>query len=254
MDKRKDSLIDPSEILSLIHENAENTFAHTTYKKELERFFFLANGDYRAVKSSEQLMNADIQGKLSEDPLRNYRYLFIINTGLATRVVIESGVPQELVYSISDLYIRKADVATTEKEIKELNSDLWKRFVELVRDYQKAVPYSIPVRKCLDHITSHLNTKITLKDLSDLTGLTPNYLAALFKKEMGMTIGEYLTMIRTESACALLTRTDYTYLRIALSLGFCSQSYFVRVFRQQTGLTPGEYRLKNRDKTFSKGM
>ena len=101
--ENKDFLIDPSEILNLMHFNAENSFSHTTYRKELERFFYLAQGDERAIECSDQILQSDIQGKLSEDPLRNYKYLFIVNTGLATRFVIEAGVPQELTYSLSDV-------------------------------------------------------------------------------------------------------------------------------------------------------
>jgi len=66
-----------------------------------------------------------------------------------------------------------------------------------------------------------------------------------------MTVGEYLLNFRIDSAKALLTKTDYSYLQIALSLGFCTQSYFTQVFREQTGITPKEYRLRYVDKTFS---
>lgn len=92
---------------------------------------------------------------------------------------------------------------------------------------------------------------MSLEDLSGVTGLTPNYLSALFKQETGMTVGEYLTEFRIDSACALLTQTDYDYLKIALSLGFCTQSYFTKVFREQTGVTPRTYRLKHTDKGFT---
>lgn len=249
--ENKDFLIDPSEILNLMHFNAENSFSHTTYRKELERFFYLAQGDERAIECSDQILQSDIQGKLSEDPLRNYKYLFIVNTGLATRFVIEAGVPQELTYSLSDVYIRKADVAKSEEEIRELNRELWKRLVEIVQDLHNDEPYSRPVKQCIDYMTSHFNTRIALKDLSSLTGLTPNYLASLFKRETGMTIGEYLAKFRVDSACALLTGTDYSYLQIALSLGFCSQSYFVKVFKSKTGFTPKAFRLKNSERAFS---
>lgn len=249
--KNADYLIDPDEVANLIHHNVESGFSHTTYREELERFAYLENGDERAVEGSVKLMNADVQGRLSEDPLRNYKYLFIINTGLATRVVIEAGVTQELVYSISDVYIRKADEATTIDEVKELNRELWKRYVRLVRDIRKRGSYSKPVQDCINYITSHFNTKITLKDLANATGLTPNYLASVFKRDTGMTVGEYLLNFRIDSAKALLTKTDYSYLQIALSLGFCTQSYFTQVFREQTGITPKEYRLKFVDKTFS---
>ena len=251
MSGKTDSLIDPDEIISLVHKNAENRFEHTTYKVELERFLLLSRGDYRAVDKTVEILDADMQGKLSDDPLRNMRYLFIVNTGLATRFAIEAGAPQEIVYSTSDVYIRKADVAKSEDEIRGLNKDFWTVLVGLVRDSNKETKYSRPVTKSIDYITSYFNSKVTLEDLAAETKLTPNYLATLFKQETGMTVMEYLTKFRIDSACALLSQTDYTYLQIALSLGFCTQSYFTKVFREYTGCTPGKYRQQHTDKAFS---
>ena len=248
---KNEYLIDPGEIRKLVYRNAESSFMHTTYREELERFFLLAHGDERAVELTDYVLDAEMQGKLSEDPLRNMRYLFIVNTGLATRFAIEGGAPQEIVYSSSDIYIRKADVAESIEEIVKLNHNFWVYLVGLVRDSRKTANYTKPVAQCIDYITSYFNTKITLDDLSGITGLSPNYLASLFKHETGMTVGEYLTKFRIDSACALLTQTDYDYLQIALSLGFCTQSYFTKVFREQTSVTPRAYRLEHTDKGFT---
>ncbi|MBR3082349.1 MAG: helix-turn-helix transcriptional regulator [Clostridiales bacterium] len=251
MSSKSEYLIDPGEIRKLVHKNAENSFAHTTYKVELERFRLLAQGDYRAVEKAVEIMDADMQGKLSDDPLRNMKYLFIVNTGLATRFAIEAGAPQELVYSTSDVFIRKGDVAKTEDEIRELNKGFWEILVKLVRDSRKEKHYSKSVTKSIDYITSHFNSKVTLEDLAKETELTPNYLATLFKQETGLTVVEYLTRFRIDSACALLSQTEYAYLQIALSLGFCTQSYFTKVFKEHVGCTPRIYRLQHTDKAFS---
>ena len=230
------------EIRELMHEHAETGFIHTTYQDESRRFHLLMNGDMRAVDDSVNILDANIQGTLSKNPLRNLRYLFIINTGLATRYMIEAGVPQETVYSISDVYIQKADVATTMDEIKELNREIWTVFVETVREFKKESLYSKQILFCLNYIDSHFNQKITLEELSDKVYLHPCYLAALFKKETGDTFGNYLTNIRIKTSKALLTKTDYSYSQIAYSLGFCSQSHFTKVFHQHTGYTPKEFR------------
>lgn len=244
-------LIDADEIRNLMYKNAEQSFAHTTYREELKRFYLLEQGDYAAVDESIKMMNADIQGTLSTDPLRNFRYLFIVNTGLATRSAIEAGAPQELVYSISDLYIQRADAENSIDGIRNLNKEFWIKMVDTIRASRKEKKYSRSVTKCIDHITLNFNKKITLNELSEVSDLTPCYLASLFKKETGVTVGEYLTRFRMDSARALLARTDYSYSKIALSLGFCSQSHFTKTFKTHVKMTPKEYRTAYGDTAFS---
>ena len=232
------------EIRELLHSNAESGFIHTTYQEESLRFHYLIAGDIRAIEESDRIINPDIQGKLSKDPVRNLKYLFIDNTGIATRYMIEAGIPQETVYSISDVYIQKADVAKTMEEILKLNHEVWTIFVETVNEYKKENPYSKPILTCLNYIDSHFNEKITLEMVAAQIGINPCYLATLFKKETGQTFGEYILNIRIETSKALLTQTDYTFSEIAYSLAFCSQSYFTKTFHTRTGYTPREYRMK----------
>ncbi len=240
----EERIISFDKILELLHENAESGFKHTTYQEESRRFHYLLNGDDRAVEESVRIVDSQMQGKLSEDPLRNMKYLFVVNTGLATRYMIEAGVPQETVYSMSDLYIQRADVAVTIEEITDLTRESWTAFVDVVKLLKKENGYSKQVLFCLNYIDSHFNEKITLEELGEKTDLHPCYLAALFKKETGNTFGNYLIERRIETAKALIAKTDYSFTQIACSLAFCSQSHFIQVFRKHTGLTPKQYRMK----------
>lgn len=245
MNKKDDKrIISWDEIRKLLHNNAERGFIHTTYQEESQRFHYLMNGDKRAIEESVRLINPELQGKLSKDPVRNIRYLFIVNTGLATRYMIEAGIPQEIVYSTSDLYIQKADNAQTIDEIMELNREVWTVFVETVRSFRKESLYSKPILFCLNYIDSHFNEKITLECVAKEVNLTPCYLATLFKKETGKSFGNYLMDIRIKTAISLLTKTDYSYSQIAYSLAFCSQSHFTKTFHGHTGYTPKQYRMK----------
>ncbi len=250
-ENKKTKAINMDEILELLHEHAETGFIHTTYQDETKRFRYLINGDKRAITDAVNIMEPTIQGTLSKDPLRNMRYLFIVNTGLATRYLIEAGIPQETVYSISDIYIQKADVAKSIDEIRELNKEVWTIFVETVREHKKENQYSRHILECLNYIDSHFNEKITLELLAEKVNLNPSYLATLFRKETGNTLGTYLMNIRIKASQALLTRTDYSYSQIAYSMGFCSQSHFTAAFRKISGLTPKEYRVKYYNKSIS---
>lgn len=244
MIKNESLRIDPNEIKSLLFENAERGYIHPTHQEDMLRYYYLKQGDMRAADEAYRTLDDTMQGKLSPDPIRNMKYLFVVSTALASRFVVEAGVPLETAYAISDLYIQRADMLDSAQEIRNLLKDLYKTYVDEVNKAKKENLYSKPVMKCLNYMESHFNEKITVEILAKYVDLNPRYLSSVFKKEKGMTISEYLTEMRVEVACSLLTRTEYNYAQIAYSLAFCSQSHFSKVFREQTGYTPHQYRLR----------
>ena len=103
---------------------------------------------------------------------------------------------------------------------------------------------SRPVVLAQDHIRAHLNERIRLNELADAVGLNESYLSTLFRRETGFTITDYITEERVVTAKNMLRYSEMTASAIATSLGFSSQSYFTRVFRERTGFTPSEFRKR----------
>lgn len=93
-----------------------------------------------------------------------------------------------------------------------------------------------------DYIQENFRRKITLKKLSEITNLSPNYFARLFKAETGVTPTEYLIRIRFENARVLLGETHYPIKKIASLCGFSDESFFTFSFRKRFLKTPLEYR------------
>lgn len=170
------------------------------------------------------------------------KYRFIASTTLATRYAIEGGMDEETAYNASDLYIQEVDLSKTIDEIVALHAEMLAFFTKETAKIQKKNIYSKPIIQCMDYIYYHLNEKITLKQLSQETKLNPNYLSNLFHKELHMTFSNYLKQQRIIAAQNMLRHSDYDYSEIASILAFSSQSHFTKVFKQETGYTPKEYR------------
>ena len=64
----------------------------------------------------------------------------------------------------------------------------------------------------------------------------------LFKREVGMTFGEYVEHVRIENAKRLLVTTDLPIVSVAEQTGFNNQAYFTKVFRKSTDTSPLRYR------------
>ena len=85
----------------------------------------------------------------------------------------------------------------------------------------------------------------TVKYFADKVFLTPNYFGDLIKKETGKSAQEYIQFRIIEKAKDLIASSTMTLSEIAYDLGFQYPQHFSRLFKQQVGMTPNEYRKLN---------
>lgn len=222
----------------------ENQFRHMSQNRDRRQYELLRDADPRAVEEGVNAFQAHLQGHLSDDPLRNYKYLFVANVALCCRYCMEGGLNQERAYNISDLFIQKMDLLETEQQVIDLHKSMLEFYLEEMDRAKKQQICSTPVAACMDYIYDHLYEQIRVSDLAAQLELNESYLSVLFKKETGMTISNYIRQRRVEAAEAMLRYSDYSCSDIGNFLAFCSQSHFISVFRKATGLTPRQYRQR----------
>ena len=100
-------------------------------------------------------------------------------------------------------------------------------------------------QKVSEYIREHYGEKdLSIKTLADKVYLTPTYLSNLYKKQTGITIGQYLVDIRVERAVQLLKDPQWKLYQIAPMVGYEDPNYFAKIFKKKKGITPSEYREK----------
>lgn len=221
----------------------ENDLLHAPYNPELEFYSCIKEGNVEKIKQlcQEPLTQKKGLGTLSKNYLQHIKYHFVVTTALAARYCIEGGMDLSKAYSISDFYIQKADECKTPQEVSDLHFIACLDYTLRMKNLRKEKICSQPVAKCIDYICDSLHTRITVDLLAAHTGLNPSYLSRLFKEETGQTISGYIRDKKIETACNMLTYSEYTPAQISSILAFPSQSYFTEVFRKKTGLTPKKY-------------
>jgi len=111
-------------------------------------------------------------------------------------------------------------------------------FIRLAGCHERHSPV---VSKALSYIQTHFNQPITLSEAAESAGVSHTYLSRAFKEEIGKGFSEYLTHYRIEHACQLISSGGMRLKDIATACGFSQYTYFFKVFKQTTGLTPNEY-------------
>lgn len=94
-----------------------------------------------------------------------------------------------------------------------------------------------------------LDSESNLNQLADHFGMNVSYLSGLLKNRLGMNYKTYVSRQRNEKAKELLTNTDMTLSEICLHIGYSDKSYFIRIFKELNGMTPGEFRAVTHDNT-----
>ncbi len=107
--------------------------------------------------------------------------------------------------------------------------------------------YNDDVMRRMIAVTDYIKNNLTADDLSqaamaDMAGISKDYFSRIFKTVTGMNYSKWLNMIRLEKATELLAKEDRSLTEIAMLSGFQSIPSFNRVFREEKGMAPGEYR------------
>lgn len=226
----------------LTFENRENNFRHHTYNDDMLQYEYMKRGDMEAIPFGRKLFEGGTTGTLSDDPVRNYQYLFVCSATLASRFCIEGGMDSETAFNMSDVYIRKCDKCTAVQDIFDLRVEMFRDYTTKMQEINRSRIYSLPVSKVISYVEGHLHEPISLAQLAEEVGLSPAYLSTVFKKEMRVSVSEYIRGKRLDAAELLLVYSDFPCADIAEYLAFSSNSHFTHLFKERTGETPLAYR------------
>lgn len=99
-------------------------------------------------------------------------------------------------------------------------------------------------RQVLEYIHQNYKRKISIEDMARQVSLSPFHFSRFFKAVSGKTPIEYLNEYRIDQASHMLLCSNDKIMEIAFECGFSNFSYFIKLFKESKGCTPGEYRSK----------
>lgn len=162
-----------------------------------------------------------------------------------SRAAAQGGVDIHMLLNKNLEYINKILTLDTQEDLCVWISKALDDFIESVYNSQDAKKIS-QLRPVLEYIQRNYDQPLTLEDIAKQAHLSVSRLAHLFKEQIGITIVDYLTNVRIERAKQLLISSDLNCTQICFEVGYNNQSYFTRIFKQITGLTPRQFRLENK--------
>lgn len=102
------------------------------------------------------------------------------------------------------------------------------------------------VAQAAEWIRGHYHQPVSASSVAEQFGYHGDYLSALFRKYMGVSLSQFIIATRLEAARDLLAEYGVSVREAALSCGFSDEKYFMRQFKKKEGVPPGEYRRIHR--------
>ncbi|MBR0145467.1 MAG: helix-turn-helix domain-containing protein [Eubacterium sp.] len=236
----------------------QEEFIRDDLNAEFRQYNRIKSGDVEGARDRFKIARQRFQegrGTLSSSPLRNMIYHLVISAAVISRMCIDGGLDRDTAYTLTDIYIRKADEAKDTEEVLDLMADMQVDFATRMRELKKLNTVSIHIRRSIDYIHDNLHRQLTVSELAEKEGLSTSYYSRLFVKETGMNVNQFINDAKIRTAQNMLRFSDFPILDISISMGFSSQSAFSSTFKKVTGMSPKAYRdmyyKKNLDNTIS---
>ena len=173
-----------------------------------------------------------------------YEYCYPVVMGKKTAAVIFIG-------NMVSGHLKPCDRETLSTLAKRQEEAFCMNLARVVESYIRLLPgetrisgENAAVKKAEDYIRLYYANPITISTLAGIYGYNARYLGRIFKRQTGRSFSEYLNDVRIESAKSLLCTAEKTVIETALECGFDNVTYFNRVFRSVTGMTPSQYRRR----------
>lgn len=100
------------------------------------------------------------------------------------------------------------------------------------------------INKAIEHVKNNYNCNISLKEISEVVGLSPFYFEHVFSKAMKCSFTKYLNKIRMAAAVKLLKDPRNSVKQVSYKIGYTDQYYFSKVFKKIYKLSPANFREK----------
>lgn len=186
------------------------------------------------AKMNETIPKSSVSGEWEYDASSSVHFSNTHSVNLLTRklfhIFTEEHSQRDL---LVDLNISELIVHMLQTESRSL----------LLKNYRKHISKN-GLAAAVQFIHQNLSSSITVQKISDVACMSKASFYRYFKNEFGMSPVEYINKERIKKAIELLNQPNNNVTDVSYKLGYSSLSHFIKLFKEQMGITPKQYQLK----------
>lgn len=222
----------------------ESVFVHYPINLESDLFDAIRSGDEEPTKHHLYLLLAELY-KQNQKPI-NFEISIIRFVNNLVQLGQTLGVDVITKNQNQDIYRQVLMTHSPEAIEKMLVEQLIEPMTYEIR-HRTAEQFKTIAEKVVYIVQTEYDQDLSLDIVAERLHYSPTYLSKIFKKEYGMNFLEYLMQFRLQLAKQWLQETNMTIKEISEKLRYTNSQNFIRFFKKNVGMTPGEYRKENRD-------
>lgn len=227
---------------------------HLSYQIERDWYSAIVHGDSeemsRIMPKKEVDNTGDIGILAKNNAYKQQEYAAISAIALATRAAIEGGVSPQAAYENSDILLQRVAAARDIIEIGKIVFEASRTFIKLVKNIKESQRQDLITEQIKSYISQNLSKPISIGRMAEELDYSRSYISAHFSKMNGMPIKTYITQCRVIAAANMLKYSGQSIGDISDYMQFSNPSLFSKYFKELYGMSPMEYRKKNKDQKF----
>lgn len=214
------------------------------FKKESELISALKQGDLQAVEKMHKAVLESFINSRDGVPGNSGYYHYMQLLCSVMKSAFESGMDVEETLGKTNLFEDLLSCKSTD-EINEWFRQIYTGIVKYIES-RRGKKSSNMVETIETYIMANYNKNLSLYTLSQMVYLSIPYLSKVFKEEKGKSLKQFINEVRMEKAKSFLKNPEFKISEVGEKVGYDKVHGFLKLFKEYTGMTPGEYRASIR--------
>lgn len=197
----------------------------------------------KAKKSLHELIDI-LSIRFGKQVIKEVRNYFNILSSIVARKLMDNQVPSKKAFAFNIACSDMIQNKMKDAEFLQFADELIDFYVYFIADRKQPTFRHQTVNKVIMYINDELENDLTVESIANKFHISTSHLSRIFREHVGITLVEYLNVRRVEESQYYLRHTNKSITSISEQFHFCNQSYFTRIFKKYTGVTPKHFRDK----------
>lgn len=195
----------------------------------------------KAKQSLHELIDI-LSIRFGKQVIKIVRGYFINLSSIVARKLLDNQVPAKKAFAFNYACADMIENKMKDAEFLQFADELIEFYVDFIADRKQPTFKHQTVNKVIMYINDELENDLTVESIASKFHISTSHLSRIFREHVGITLVEYLNVRRVEESQYYLRHTNKSITSISEQFHFCNQSYFTRIFKKYTGVTPKHFR------------